>query len=79
MTDYECGVAQASAVYKEVIRGYVEENERLREYAYALEECKKSTHYCDGCPHNPEFEGGDPRCEFDFDALHAAAGMEPDE
>lgn len=76
MTDYERGVEQASAVYKEVIRGYVAENKKLRDYAYALEECKKSTHYCDGCPHNSEFEDEEPRCDFDFDALRAAAGME---
>ena len=56
-----------------------DENAKLRDYAYALEECKKSTHYCDGCPHNPEFEGGEPRCRFDFAALRAAAGMEVDE
>ena len=31
MTDYERGVEQASAVYKEVIREYVAENNELRE------------------------------------------------
>lgn len=31
MTDYERGVEQASAVYKEVIREYVAENAKLRE------------------------------------------------
>lgn len=31
MTDYERGVEQASAVYKEMIREYVEENNMLRE------------------------------------------------
>lgn len=31
MTDYERGVEQASAVYKEVIREYVAENTMLRE------------------------------------------------
>lgn len=31
MTDYERGVAQASNVYKEVIREYVSENAKLRE------------------------------------------------
>lgn len=31
MTDYECGVEQASAIYKEVIREYVAENAKLRE------------------------------------------------
>ena len=31
MTDYERGVNQASAIYKEVIRDYVAENERLWE------------------------------------------------
>ena len=30
-TDYERGVEQASAVYKEVIREYVSENAKLRE------------------------------------------------
>ena len=31
MSDYERGVEQASAVYKEVIREYVAENAKLRE------------------------------------------------
>lgn len=31
MTDYERGVEQASAIYKEVIREYVAENDKLRE------------------------------------------------
>ena len=31
MTDYERGVEQASAVYKEVIREYVAENAKLRD------------------------------------------------
>ena len=31
MTDYERGVEQASAIYKEVIREYVAENTKLRE------------------------------------------------
>ena len=31
MTDYERGVEQASAIYKEVIRDYVAENAKLRE------------------------------------------------
>lgn len=31
MTDYERGVEQASAIYKEVIREYVAENAKLRE------------------------------------------------
>lgn len=31
MTDYELGVEQASAIYKEVIREYVAENVKLRE------------------------------------------------
>lgn len=33
MTDYERGVEQASAIYKEVIREYVAENAKLRELA----------------------------------------------
>lgn len=33
MTDYERGVEQASAIYKEVIREYVSENAKLREFA----------------------------------------------
>ena len=31
MTDYERGVNQASAIYKEVIRDYAADNTRLRE------------------------------------------------
>lgn len=31
MTEYERGVEQASAIYKEVIREYVAENAKLRE------------------------------------------------
>ena len=37
MTDYERGVEQASAVYKEVIREYVAENEKLRKERDALD------------------------------------------
>ena len=37
MTDYERGVEQASAVYKEVIREYVTENEKLRKERDALD------------------------------------------
>ena len=36
MTDYERGVEQASAVYKEVIREYVAENAKLRELVRLL-------------------------------------------
>lgn len=36
MTDYEGGVEQAAVVYKEVIREYVAENDRLRERASEL-------------------------------------------
>lgn len=48
MTDYERGVEQASAVYKEVIREYVAENAKLRKL------CKKLIEYvsqdrCEGC------------------------------
>ena len=31
MTDYERGVEQASSIYREVIREYVAENDKLRE------------------------------------------------
>lgn len=31
MTDFERGIEQASAVYKEIIREYVHENAKLRE------------------------------------------------
>ena len=37
MTDYERGVEQASAIYKEVIREYVAENAKLRKYVAWLE------------------------------------------
>ncbi|MBR3157895.1 MAG: hypothetical protein IKF14_02210 [Atopobiaceae bacterium] len=39
MTDYQRGVEQASAVYQEVIREYVTENNKLRERIKELEEC----------------------------------------
>ena len=79
MTDYERGVEQVSAIYKEVIRGYVEKNKKLRDYAYALEECNDSAHYCEFCPHFHYDYEYDPHCDFDFDVLRAAAGMEVDE
>lgn len=41
MSDYERGVEQASAVYKEVIREYAAENTKLRERVAKLEELLK--------------------------------------
>ena len=41
MTDYERGVEQASAIYKEVIREYVAENAKLRELATMLHRCAR--------------------------------------
>lgn len=37
MTDYERGVEQASAIYKEVIREYVTENTKLRDEVERLQ------------------------------------------
>ena len=57
----------------------MEENAKLRDYAHALEECRKEAYYCEFCPHcNFNFEDEEPRCDFDFDALRAAAWMEVD-
>lgn len=54
-----------------------DENAKLREYAYALEECRREAHYCEFCPHfHRDFEDENPYCDFNFDALRAAAGME---
>ena len=39
MTDYERGVEQASAIYKEVIREYVAENAKLRELVEGMLDC----------------------------------------
>ena len=68
MTDYERGVEQASAIYKEVIREYVAENAKLRELVRDYEHCsvhadcgrceydgKLSTH----CPLSPCFPDAD--------------------
>ena len=48
------------------------ENERLRDYAYALEECNNQAHYCEFCPYFHYGYEYDPYCEFDFDELRAA-------
>lgn len=52
VTDYERGVERASAAYKEVIRGYVAENAKLRELVRITGTyCVNG--YCDpddGCP-----------------------------
>lgn len=39
MTDYERGVEQASAIYKEVIREYVAENAKLLELVEDMLDC----------------------------------------
>ena len=64
LTDYEKAVA---------------ENERLRDYVYALEECNNKAHYCEFCPHFHYGYEYDPHCDFDFDSLRSAAGIEVDE
>ena len=48
MTDYERGIDQASAIYKEVIREYVAENSKLRELVKELWEGYQDPP-CDGC------------------------------
>ena len=50
MTDYERGVEQASATYKEVIRGYVSENDKLRELVRDLwTSCPVKYENCAAC------------------------------
>ena len=58
--DYECGVEQASAIYKEVIRGYAAENVKLRELVRHLRECTRHN-VCAVC------EYADDACDFDYD------------
>lgn len=48
MTDYERGVEQASAIYKEVIREYVAENAKLRKLVARLMGHIKHPP-CEGC------------------------------
>ena len=50
MTDYERGVEQASAIYKEVIREYVAENAKLRESVRNLLTCIKHEECEESCP-----------------------------
>lgn len=65
---------------RDAVDAYYAENEKLRDYAYALEECRREAHYCEFCPHfSWDFDGDVQHCDFDFDALRAAAGMEVDE
>ena len=49
MTDYERGVEQASAIYKEVIRDYVAENAKLRELVCAAWRCIHTGLSCSDC------------------------------
>lgn len=59
MTDYERGVEQASAIYKEVIREYVAENAKLRELVrISIDYCNSGT--CDECP----IQGEDGSCPY---------------
>ena len=60
MSDYERGVEQASAIYKEVIREYVVENAKLRELVRHLRECTRHN-VCAVC------EYADDACDFDYD------------
>ena len=61
------------------IKSIEDENRKLRDYAHALEECRKEAYYCEFCPHcNFNFEDEEPHCDFDFDALRAAAWMKVD-
>lgn len=81
LSDKEAGkvCGMLSAVSREINR-LGDENAKLRDYAHALEECRKEAYYCEFCPHcNFNFEDEEPRCDFDFDALRSAAGMEVDE
>ena len=54
MTDYERGVEQATALYKEVIREYVVENNNLRKLVDGWDFCSKTKNptfdECVGCP-----------------------------
>ena len=60
MSDYQRGVEQASAVYKEVIREYVAENEKLRELARDMLRWMPCMRPCSHCERYVYPEG----CEF---------------
>lgn len=65
MSDYERGVEQASAVYKEVIREYVAENAKLRELVKRMHRHIKQT--CDVCDeyYCSNFDEENECCVFD--------------
>lgn len=52
MTDYERGVEQASAIYKEVIREYVAENTKLHKLVRIMAYCMHDGRECDQCALN---------------------------
>lgn len=56
-----------------------EENERLRDYVYALSECKEKACLCEYCPHGRnDFDDDNAfiHCDFDFEQLKQDAGIE---
>ena len=54
MTDYERGVEQTSAIYKEAIREYVAENIKLRKLVRVYRACHEHINACRGCNELPE-------------------------
>lgn len=55
------------------------ENERLRDYVYALSECKEKACLCEYCPHGRnDFDDDNTfiHCDFDFEQLKQDAGIE---
>lgn len=80
MTDYERGVEQASAIYKEVIREYVTENAKLRELSSIMLKCimanERKALICWECPAHKQFDELRWFCCIKHDA--AELGIEVD-
>ena len=56
-----------------------EENAKLRDYVYALSECKEKACLCEYCPHGRnDFDDDNTfiHCDFDFEQLKQDAGIE---
>ena len=66
---------QALRIFKQL----QEENEKLRDYVYALSECKEKACLCEYCPHGRnDFDDDNTfiHCDFDFEQLKQDAGIE---
>ena len=81
ITDYERGVEQASKVYKDVIREYVAENNKMRELIRHMYVCSNHeyTEYdmdiiasrCEDC----EYDNDCGRCDFESRMAELGIGV----